>query len=778
MFCLPTFLAHENSTLKPENKTSMTFNIDNKESKEKNNLTACYCCRINESEFQEVLQLMYKPTTTTVEIQVSVLSDNETRHFPKMTWHWAREIGRTVIVSIARAEETMFASPIFTLILKVGIGKVNIQIREESERCLPSGKNGSDIVFDFLLRQLFSQSKEDHFYRLCQARDDKRTIYTTYKCCQITGVRNLPICADYLSPVVEFALPVVIAVFLISLYLVVPFALEHMITYKTIKFYKTSDSPMSLISIVSKILFEGCGPEKSLFRRSVFAVLSLLVFIPNFYGFSSLQWIFICWGILFVFFYDTQMTGEKAKEECVENLCQETCRNGNEQECAQKCIKKCEDTCDRTQFDEDIITCFRVPFLLPFFFLKEKRIEFKPGRNTFLHHLVYNVSVFFYSLLVLIAMLLYFFLLFPIIIALNLLLFALVGVTIPFVWPRHCHVNALQKWLFPLRFVTLCFIVFFTGMIFLFALSIVVGMFLNAEYFHPFVAPILTVMVYFWRNWKSSIEEKCLQLKTIIIEVCKKKADANKNRKSAVKPGARVKTGDEDEASCSEIVHDLCFLWIRIKDYCLSCKKKVSGKGRNRDETLILTHVGVDNSASGEIDSDNTPRQNIENNEDKNDGREDDKLIIKFNKYGEAEISKELYERISKEILHTENLLFYFIRRVIFVAIYAFVMQVLMLLGRESGISSSVQIISAIATAVIPFIYDTIFADPDMALKDSKNEATKEKLEKILRVYKRENSDTIYVVLITVDKGHYEGHDNKESDSAKTSNDGISTISS
>jgi hypothetical protein len=131
-------------------------------------------------------------------------------------------------------------------------------------------------------------------------------------------------------------------------------------------------------------------------------------------------------------------------------------------------------------------------------------------------------------------------------------------------------------------------------------------------------------------------------------------------------------------------------------------------------------------------------------------GEEDHKFIIKFDKHGEAVMSRELYEKIKKEILSLDHLLFYFFRRVIFVGLYAFVLLTIMILGRDSGVSESVQVISAIAGAMIPFIFDTIFADHHLSVRTSNNLATKEKLGHILKVNKREN--TIFVELININK--------------------------
>jgi hypothetical protein len=87
-----------------------------------------------------------------------------------------------------------------------------------------------------------------------------------------------------------------------------------------------------------------------------------------------------------------------------------------------------------------------------------------------------------------------------------------------------------------------------------------------------------------------------------------------------------------------------------------------------------------------------------------------------------------------------------------------------MILGRDSGISESVQVISAIAGALILFIFDTIFADHHLSQKNSNNMAMKERLEHILKVNKREGGK-IFVELINVknSESHKEqGNDNQQ----------------
>jgi hypothetical protein len=99
---------------------------------------------------------------------------------------------------------------------------------------------------------------------------------------------------------------------------------------------------------------------------------------------------------------------------------------------------------------------------------------------------------------------------------------------------------------------TLLNIVFFTGMTCIFAISTVVGLTLNAEYFNPIIALIVTLIAYFWKNWKYSVEAECLELKTSIIEVCKEKAP-KEDEQNSENPSANINTENNNEQTHSPL---------------------------------------------------------------------------------------------------------------------------------------------------------------------------------------------------------------------------------
>ena len=790
--CLTTTFARENSTSHERKKESILMGCSTKPTNETTNSTTCKLL-INRSEIKAVLSKHDNVAgANVVKLRISVLPGNKTRFCQKMELAWASEVGRTILTLVRRAKDTIFTSPLFTTTLEVGTEEVNIQVKEKIDGCLPPGERGSELIFDSLLRRL-SQNDDTNLFKLCKAHKVNTTHYSTYNCCRIVGDRNLTICADYSSTVVEFAFPVVVVIFCISALMIVPFMLEYEMNCPKNEFFKTSDSPMSLLSIASMILFEGRGPKKSVFRRFVFVVLSYLVaFFPDFFGFKSAQWAFIGWSVAFLLFYNIQLTDNKVSQESSADKC-----------------------CIRPKWDEQLISCFTLPALCLYEMINpipnsnppSPNSDPNPVRNTnccsscsFLYSL--------YSLLVCFIMIAFFCLFYFVILLICLIKFVLIDLLVCYSWPRENFGEA--KWwekplffcMFGLRLTTLVIFIFFSAFIFISILTLVASLTLNATFFNPFVAPILTLIVYFWKDWMSSVEAKCLKLKTLIIEISKEKANykddqnANTTHKSGSSSATDNSTnsnhrnkstykdrllqllcsclGDQSTAGPTDTAKNGS-LHDGVRNEQIDRGHSSTGNGSGTDGTPCITGstdtlVRVDDeetyeptiiarlcrrlcSCLGDQSAENpclccTNRQSDSGSSSTSTGNSNRvKNIVKFDKHGEAMISKELYEAISQELFPLDRLLFYFFRRVFFVGLYAFSMFMVMILARDSGASGIAQIISSILGVLIPFTFNTIFADFHSAKKECENTAIKHKLGHILRakIHKR---NTILVELV------------------------------
>ena len=474
---------------------------------------------------------------------------------------------------------------------------------------------------------------------------------------------------------------------------------------------------MSLPSIAFVILFERCGPFKSLFRRCLFAGLSyLVVFFPHFFGFEWLRWAFTLWVVLFLMVDDIQMTYEEGKQECERQR-----QRGPKCKGRCKCIEKCKHTCTKPQWIEGLISCLTIPLRIPFnwapnvfesgFEGGRKKLKRKTDGATnciieCLLELLYNFLNVFQGLCIFVAIIVSL-IAYVVAVVCCLLKFVIVDLILPFICPHQPDIKV------PLRLVTFVIFVFLIGMTFIFILTVVTSLTLNAEFFNPFVAPILTLIIYFWKNWKSSVEAKCLDLKTLIIDVSLQKVKAKKNEQNSGEDRAKA-TNSKAPRDKIRILKFLC--------PCLSCIEPPEIK----EEVIELKKLSRPAASNGEKEN-----------------------IIKFDKHGEAMISKATYETIRQEVLRRDLELFYFFRRVLFVGLYAFGMLTVMILARESGVSGIIQIISAIFAGIIPFIFDTMFGPQHFSQISitCKEMAMRQKLEHILNVKEQENN-TILIELV------------------------------
>ena len=100
-----------------------------------------------------------------------------------------------------------------TMFIAVNLTKAWLNYHQRFTGCLPPGERVSEHIFDFILRRL-SHRDDTHVFKLCKPYNDETTRYTTFNCCRIVGDRNSAICADYWSVVVDWALPVVVFIFI------------------------------------------------------------------------------------------------------------------------------------------------------------------------------------------------------------------------------------------------------------------------------------------------------------------------------------------------------------------------------------------------------------------------------------------------------------------------------------------------------------------------------------------------------------------------------------
>ena len=246
---------------------------------------------VNQSLLATISKLTQNSAINIVELQLFLSSENKSPLLPYITWIWANKVGRE-IMSILSMNSCLDLEVIRTL--TVGRTRLAVQIYENFQGCIQSKENEERFVAKTLLQKLFPTSNTD--YQLCYVTR-KGTDCTLlmpaekeYTCCKIISddrQSEYYVYYSYLTDTIESFLS---SYGLMLLVIISPFFLSTIFkSSRNRKYYKITDSPMSLSSIIHSVFFEGYGPIKSFVRRLIF--IGLVVFV-RLYFFVSCCFLF------------------------------------------------------------------------------------------------------------------------------------------------------------------------------------------------------------------------------------------------------------------------------------------------------------------------------------------------------------------------------------------------------------------------------------------------------------------------------------------------------
>ena len=435
---------------------------------------------------ENILRYMQKHTTHVVVISVYINSKNETRIFPELVCPWANEIGRTII-SLKAQPGGVFSSLRGTTIsslhyitLNPGIEKVDVVVYELNYGCLPEGSSGSELVFDFLLHQL-SGSDNTHDYKLCRIFSEEDEINQSYNCCKVAGGENVTICGEYSSIVLEHGENYINVMTSIILYIGLPLIYHFLRSIKVDEpFYDITDNPMALSTIFYTAFLEGSkNPVISHSRRFTFSLLVAGILCLSYTGW---HWIIasVVWCCLFTF-YDFLGINDAAEFDRIYNYKTylETLTLPFNIKYWGKMLEgnNCSATGPVAKFLA--VFCFVILYLVLFVPFCIAVFSFSPGTILIIisyeqvKHKKYLIFIFFLFRLFILAMFL----------AFTILSFS-------------AFLNLMLYW--------------------------ITGLYLNGSFYGSFFVPLLTFLVYSWKNWRSSVERKYFALLTKVYKACKK----------------------------------------------------------------------------------------------------------------------------------------------------------------------------------------------------------------------------------------------------------------
>ena len=695
MLTLMVFLTYELTTAFEFSQMNKTESAPN-QTNARNVSTACNL-EIKKSSLKKIFELIHQKKANAIALNVWIESLNNTSKKTRLTptINLANEKGRTLITLILQADfhncSTVLSSCTTTLI--AGVDNVDLVVFERTKACLLWSENNLfDIVVNLLIRELYHDDKkrEGSDYQLCVKHivtlsDNYKD--AKYNCCSQLGGKNMLMCSDYSSILLEFYTTyLMIGLFSFFIYVFLALTLEYIdFVPNECKQYKISDSPMSLLSVFNFIFIQGHGPVKSFGRRLVIAAIIVSITLPRHWNLGT--YVVVClWGLLFAFFNVYHFKKEH-------NLSMLNARSGINRSPIIVLFFR------QLQFRSSA-KFIALPFNLKFWWNKVKKTEFfrkyfklnldnaasnatryqhvgtihgvtertnlLPNRNEprqVIIHPIMNICK--YCLSVVILLTLYLTVVLPLsFLCSGLYLFWLRFGIIPSFNTREASLVTWKRgfMLFCLTLFdvfTLVILYLFFANFFNLVFYLVSGLYLNGGFFSVYFVPVSTIVLYWWTNWRFLVEAKYLELNTKIY--------------------------------------------------------KVSKEGITQS-----VHVTRPEGSLGETSQSSTETDTIR------------RFKIKLDENGEPLIPKPLYDIVREKFLPYDEILVPFFGGLTFVVIFAYFLYIFMSLAQASGISSSVQIISAMAATSLPFLVNVFWKKYNDEQKKANNLALKYKLKHVL----------------------------------------------
>ena len=438
---------------------------------------------IQQIDVIRILQLTRFHTTNIVEIEVAIASKSKRRSFPIYKWSWASGTGRAILSSIAELIHLGFprTNLRFTT-LTPGIKKVTVFASEIIDGCLPTGSEGYELVFDFLLRQL-SHADDTHDYQLCRPYDDKDGL-KPHNCCRIT-TGNRIICYEYFSNLIEHGSRYINVIAPIMAIVGLPIVLRYLRSIPT-NHYKINDSPLSFSAIFYTLFIEKQGLVESGLRKFFLWLIIVVVLLASDSTSINIAISVIAFFLLLPF--DIFSLNEEYIDSQLNN-----------------------------EYNVYIFV-ITAPFNFKLWWkILKSRVSIQTSKwdkicyvvlYTFLFPFAFCIVIF-YSIVVYI---------FDVVLYRTICFHALI---------TNCRLHFFKILAFLAALLcTYTFVTFLNLM-----LTLIAGIYLNGQFFSPYITPIIGIFTYSVKHWRWSVETEYIVLKTNIYKVCKERWEENKPKR-------------------------------------------------------------------------------------------------------------------------------------------------------------------------------------------------------------------------------------------------------
>ena len=619
-----------------------------------------------------------------LQLQIAGGSENESRLLPDVTWALANKVGRE-IVSILSINSVLWHKYInleAIRTLTVGRMKLAVRIYENPQGCISSNKNETSSVVKMLLQKLFRTSNME--YQLCYVTKKIKNFIEfelEHTCCKIIRKgqqRECYVYSSYLTDTIRHYVTTYIIAYITIFFPLLMF--RFIKSSRERKYYKITDSPMSLSSIIHSVFFEGYGPVKSVVRRSIFIGVAACVrwqfFAGPFFAFNTFDGkvgtlydpLLVIWALTFpfsdVFKKNRTTPAYQFMKQCWSGI-----------------AKRFSITTNHAGYDvgnmflsgdyQSIVNANTLPICFKSYFW-------------YFWAALFNLLYAFVTFVILLQ-------LFWLRINLCSLLFLLflTGNLISDLekeekkWFSYCF---RIVYILSLIISTLTCVLLFFLLLPIIILLLLAGLILNIVYIIPYITFISVLIFYSWNFWQY-VERKSFTLNMQINEVIKESVTFHSGSSD----------DEEDINECDVNNNHIQNVYHDDDDH--------------NHEDLLPDDISED--SDGDSSDDNVNKW-------------------KYDRNNELMISKQFYDRLRETILPYNLTLFYFFIKVLYVFFFAYFLFAVINILERTDISGTVKVITTMSVSVLPYILKVVAGKIRDERKKAQDEVQKIEVEKLM----------------------------------------------
>ena len=658
-------------------------------------------CRltINETDLSFLQQLAQSRIVHVVELDLHFASNISNSVIEKWRWRMTNNVGKEIL-SVLALQYTYV-----TWTLEVGKKAAKVNILDEPSGCITFEKAPGDLIAAVILKQVSVTADKEICF------DVVSNISTQTRCCKIFA-RKDPLknrCyvrhseSEFVNVVKSMLSVYEYCVVFGGLFLVLYFGVYLQVkntSNTNYRFYKLTESPVSISSVLSMLFWDGYGKFKSFVRKCVLVVLLLLLFFQT-KKFKSYFVVihFSLWAILFPFFNLYEISPTANVEAIQFDFL--GCRR------LLKLFSYLGHGIQDVFLSAKINTLGAINLItLPFnikrwrkslayitpnilgFSLKDKVLLYVKTGVFWLFHiiLVFTLQVIFIWLF---ASCSYGFILFKRVYVLN---------DTSNRWQR------FGVWLRIIFFEGFCFSsVFYFLLLTLqnapsIAFSLLSGLFLNIVYFLPYAVYVSIIIFYSWLFW-TSVEQRYVVLMRLIFDHnLNSNEDDDVSGNNSSRNNNNSRNSDNNERSNNN--------------------NNISRERNNNSSSNGNTNCNR-NSDSNRINNNNNSYSN--NGSDDNGTCENTEIV--------CVVSKELYDDVRERLLPYHGVLFCYVMKAFGVSLFAYITLTLVRILQANDVSPTVQLLTTFSVSAFPYIMNTVAAKKGEEQNDNWKEQLKRRVK-------------------------------------------------